>query len=59
MKTRLNKMDVRSPWMTPLEPKLLGGLRSMVSQFSDGTGNTLVPRHNPTVKRRSFTYISV
>jgi hypothetical protein len=51
-------MNVRSPWLTPMDPKLLGGLRGMVSQYSDGTGNTLVPRQLPTMKKRTYSYIT-
>jgi hypothetical protein len=58
-KSFLGKMDVNSPWLRPMETKILGGLRSKISQFSDGQQNTLVPRQEPSIQRKSFTYVSV
>lgn len=53
------KVEATSPWLTPMGPLVLrGGLRGMVSQWSDGVSNILSPREIPTRRRQYFTYVS-
>jgi hypothetical protein len=51
--------DPNSPWLTPMGPLVLrGGLRGMVSQYSDGVTNLLTPKRVPMRRKTDFTYVS-
>lgn len=46
-------------WLTPFDPKVLGGLRGQVNQYADTTGTILTPKQKPSIAaRQSFSYIT-
>lgn len=49
------KIDPFSPWMQPLNAKVLGGLRGMMTQQADGLGTTIL-RPRPMVQESKDTY---
>ncbi len=45
------KLGVGRQWLSPFKPRVLGGLRGKINQFTDGSGTTLTPKRQPKVKR--------
>ena len=50
--------DPKNPWLTPFTPKVMGGLREMISQYSDGRTNILNPPAQPTRSKGTYQYLS-
>ncbi len=45
------KLGVGNTWLSPFEPRVLGGLRGKINQFTDGDGTTLTPKRQPKITR--------
>lgn len=38
-------------WLTPFDPKVLGGLRGKMNQFADSSSTIITPKRRPIIKR--------
>lgn len=56
-KGSIGQIPTGSPWVTPFDPRVLGGLRGMINQFADSTGTILTPKHQPVRNITPFGYI--
>lgn len=52
------QFDPKSPWLTPFNVQIMGGLRDMISQFSDGQKTILTQRPIPTRSRTDYQYLT-
>lgn len=46
------KLGMHRLWLSPFEVKVMGGLRSKMNQFSDGSGTTLTPKGGGVTTRK-------
>lgn len=50
-------INASSPWLKPLPAQVLGGLRGMMTQQTDGQTTILTPRKLPWMHRKEYSYI--
>jgi len=53
-------LGIHRVWLQPFEPKVLGGLRRQINQFSDPTTTILTPKKQgkSVLTDQAFTYLS-
>ncbi len=54
----MNRGSMGEPWLTPFDPKVLGGLRAMMNQNDDGFSTILTPKRRPTQNVQTYCYIT-